>query len=1679
MKYFKPIFGTPLVAAFFTATFALQSLATPPDDDPPPDCDPAKDCTCSTSPKMEGKSSRLNLLEGAMEEDYAVVSLGAGQGGDPGQGKRITIDLALAYSSAHATAEATTAANTCLAFGWTHSYNVFLYTYQAAMFRRDQEGRITKFLRVPSTSPVRYKPTAGYFETMIRNADGTFTITYPDGSLQKFKTFSGCPYLFATPIYQMTEQRDRNGNTTTLTYDATGRLGKITDPFGRPITFTYDGWNRIQTITDPLGRTTRLVHAMFGAQLVRIIDPDNKTVDYEYDSLFRIVRKVKKTGDTFLYSYAGGIIKAEYLNPDGTRTFLASVANPSGWQRNPTALVSVTPEYVPSTVTKTDGRGNVWVYSYDKNAYPVTNQAPGQINPSQISYDASTLKRTANVDANGNATYYGNDARGNIIATTNCAGYVTRYTYETNFNQVTSITDPNGFVTTNLYDLHGSRIKETDPLAFTREWTYDAFGNVLTEKDKNGNITHHYYDQFGNRTNTTDALGNVTTFTYDVVGNLLSRTDANLHVRAYAYDSLDRLIAETNGLVDPPPLMLSLPATTPATLNVSTQPDGGVLLQWDGPGMVLTRASNLAGPFEDVLADGAPVTISPFLVPEPLAVACEFYRLRSDAGWFPQSGALQLDLFFADSPPTPRVTTYTYDAEGRRTSVTDANSATTWYAYDERDRLTHTTNALGYVTSVTYDPEGNKLAETDANNRTTWYAYDAQNRLSYITNALGFVTSYAYDPVGNRIAETDANGHTTTVAYDCLNRLVRQTNALGYITQYEYDAGPGGGGCGCGAATRGTSLIAKQTDANGKVTYFKYCPLGRLLTVIRKQTDTADTMDADDAVTSYTYDPNGNRLTTATRITATDYLTNWFGYDALNRPIASTNGAGDVTLTTYDPVGNVHTVAAPNGNVTTNTYDTKDRLIQVDDLIGRVASTAYDAVGNCLSQTDGNNNTVQYAYDALNRLVRTTDAMGNSSTNYYDPVGNLTNVVDRMTNATRYAYDALNRRINTVDALACATAYAYDGVGNLLAITDANNHTTAYEYDALNRKVKEIYPDPPPNTRTFTYDGVGNVTNRTDQKSVMTIYRYSDLYFLLQRDYPTDPDDNFTYDLAGRMLTAEKGGWVVTFTYDAANRVTSTTQGGRVIGYAYNIPARTRTLTYPSGRVITEATDVRERLISVNDGAVPPICTYTYDLGNRVVTRAYRNGVMAGYVYNPNNWITSLNHVVPPVPGRMGILIAGFAYDYDNEGNKVCQADLWKPEWSEACRYDPAYRLTNYARGNLVNCAVPAPDKAQDWLLDCLGNWNVTVTNGVPEFRTHSAANELITINGAPLAYDANGNLVEDSNCRYVWDEENRLTGVTRRADNQVVGDYQYDPLSRRVVKHANPAGIITETRFFYDDWRVLEEQDALDMTQATYVYGPNYLKEALTMYRGGQTFYYHHNALWSPEAVTDYAGTPVERYAYEAYGAVTITDGLGTPVPQNPWGIPRSAIGNPRLFTGQQMDEESGLCYYGYRFYNPDLGRWLSRDPIGELAGVNQYELAGSAPLKHMDSLGLDWWDPRTWPRYGNWGGKGWSGGTSGHEPPVDSSDQCYRGHDQCYDQCSSRKAELQAGCPCRPKSEKDSCLKAIENSFQQSMTRCDRDLHDCLTRLGDNPLTWPKPPPAGQEGAASRFRQGALRLF
>jgi RHS repeat-associated protein len=1431
-------------------------------------------CTCA-APQLQERSNTsttISRTEGTNVEQVPISSITGGIGAN--------IALTAVYNSYNADGSRAQV-DTIMGYGWTHSYNIFLFNQLGAMFRYDGDGRVTRYgLGANNT----FVAQTGVFETLVKNPDGTFTLTQKDQTKYNF-ALEGAPFLVAGPVYMLTSIVDRNGNQTALTYTG-GLLTSITNAYGRGLTLAYNPQNHLSSVTDPAGRVTQFQYDATGHLLTRITDPIGKTIQYNYNVIFQVTSKTDKAGRTFTYSYTSNEPVAV---KDSLGTAPATLSNPNNWATNSLTLAMFQMRaYLPSTTTNTDGRGNLWQYQYDTNGYSTQTTSPAPDNAiTKYTYDAGTLMVSSMTDALGRLTQYQYNSEGDLTQMTDALSHVTSYTYEPTYNMMTSMTDPRSRTTTYTIDpANGNRLKETDPLGKFNQWSYDSHGNVMQSTDKDGNITTYQFDSFGCLVQRTDAFGtadqSTTQYTCDFVGNRVSMTDALGRVTQYQYDGMNRLVQET------------------------------------------------------------------------------------DAVGTPQQRTIQ---------------TF-YDGEGNRTQVIDGRGITTTYQFDARQRLVTETDAVGTPQqrniTTTYDGNDNRMTVTDPLGRVSAFQYDTRNRLTKETDATGTpvqaTTQTSYDLVSNVTSTTDANAHTTNYTYDQLNRRSTMTDALGEETLYFYDGGTFSGpvtlggvtvNCDQCGVTPGSSLVTKQVDPDGTAslhagtTYFYYDALDRLVITDRKTgciagptgTGCPNTINTStDAVSLNTYDPVGNRLT----YTEPDANTTHYQYDHKNRLIQVTNAAGDVAITAYDAVNNVTCLTAPNLNVTCNSYDALNRVINVTDSIGLVLTASYDADDNRISSGDGDGNITNYTYDFLNRQITATDPLGKTTVYSYDPVGNLLTIIDRNGNPTAYTFDALNRRSTMTDALGNVTQWQYDPVGNLTKLIDANGNATQYSYDFVNRPQQETYADG--TSRSFSYDKVGNLVTRQDANPGESVtYTYSDLYFLTQRSYtPSAANDTFTYDLSGRMLSNQRVNgtftWPETFAYDGANRVTQTKQNGQTIAYTYDIPGKKRTVTYPGGRLITENTDFRTRMDHIDDaGSPPPIVQYTYDLANNVLARKYRNGTTSTFTYNANNWTTAIAHQNPAT-------FAGFNYAYDNEGNKQYEQKTHYSTHSECYFYDKTYRLTNFQSGTLGSpnpCPIAAPPTQIGYNIDAVGN--ICRTTDTCQFNV---VNEKVKFEGTSIPYSPNGNPLNDANYTYQYDEENRLAAEIRAFDGTAC-QYQYDALGRRVQRVPMSAGACTAVSYFYDDARIIEEQNA-GVTQATYVYG-NYVDEVLTMDRGGQPYYYHQNALWSVEAITNSAANPVERYTYDAYGIPTVTDGSFNPIPLNAWplpysgtaGAPHSAIGNPWMFTGRQFDEETALYFYRARSHDPREGRFLQRDPLGYIDGPNLYGYVKDNPVNSYDPYG------------------------------------------------------------------------------------------------------------------------------
>ncbi len=284
-------------------------------------------------------------------------------------------------------------------------------------------------------------------------------------------------------------------------------------------------------------------------------------------------------------------------------------------------------------------------------------------------------------------------------------------------------------------------------------------------------------------------------------------------------------------------------------------------------------------------------------------------------------------------------------------------------------------------------------------------------------------------------------------------------------------------------------------------------------------------------------------------------------------------------------------------------------------------------------------------------------------------------------------------------------------------------------------------------------------------------------------------------------------------------------------------------------------------------------------------------------------------------------------------------------------------------------------DIDHNWSYDGVGNWTETnhlskdlanavqvdalVVNGDNEYIQVKDVNDQLPeiFDGLTPIYDLRGQVSEMGRAsegerrRFVYDWANRLVEVQDVDSLHWVARYEYDALGRRVIKREYDSGdgtLIKTTRFVYDGSRVIEEYELNESGEqslkTSYVHG-EVVDEMVVRYEHDgehvQEFFYLSDRSMNVQMLIDGVGEVVERYSYNAFGLRTVLQSS-------------ALVNNDFGFSGRRLDEETGLMYYRARYYSAEMGRFMSRDPLGYVDGLNMYAYVGNNPLNFVDPSGM-----------------------------------------------------------------------------------------------------------------------------
>lgn len=893
----------------------------------------------------------------------------------------------------------------------------------------------------------------------------------------------------------------------------------------------------------------------------------------------------------------------------------------------------------------------------------------------------------------------------------------------------------------------------------------------------------------------------------------------------------------------------------------------------------------------------------------------------------------------------------------------------------------------------TYNSDNLLQFKKDPGNFTIEYGYSGK-RVNYSIDPNGQTRDISYPPATGNVRTTtltEKDGSDWEYTYDIQSGFLKEKNLLGgKKTSYYYN-------------TTDATLRAKTEpfDNNYLTTFYTYDSNGNILT----QTDPVDistyinptidpqTVDiaslanrapAIKTALSYTYDAaNFDQVATVTDERFTPFRTTSYAYTTENglKVTTVTDPEGKQTITRYNSNGTIAELQDGNLKKTIYSYHPDNADNQTAGIVGLLQTvttpdnivtsyTSYDKNGNSLEiKVKGTDQHVQRTvqeYDALNRLrkvTRNADNLPDNITRYgYDNNNNRNSVIDPETHETQYLFNFQGQATKVTDARQKETIYEYGssgcpsctGVDKLTSIIDARQKKTEYLYDSLGRLERET--DPLKKVIRYTYYDNNLLKEKIDAtiptaELILVTHYYDNNGKLTKKHYADNTEAIFDYYPDGALKTATNQNISYGYTYykngwlKSVSDITAGLPGTLIASYdEYDNIGQRKTVNYfpatQDARTITYHYDPDNNRLDTITSAAGSF-GIGYDNMGRRKTVTYPNGVIATSGYDDLNRLNSLVHAP-----QIGPTITSSGYTHYPAGNRETKTGTI----NETYLYDEIYRLTKAI----------TPRGTENFTYDEVGN-RQTGPGPRDTGYQYNAGNQITAGRTLSYQYDNQGNQTQriinnapDKSWIYAWDYENRLTKIEKGkgTSEKRTTSFKYDPLGRRIEKkHVTSKDVTVEgvtttinktttTTYIYDGDNVIFDifDDGVTPIKTFYTHSQGE-DEHLALERSGSFYYYHADGLGSITAITDADKNVVQRYTYDSYG-----------VPTSP-----ISFRNSYLFAGREWDSETGLYFNRARYYDPYIGRFISRDPIAFAGGdVNLFAYVQNNPINLVDPSGL-----------------------------------------------------------------------------------------------------------------------------
>ncbi|HEV7925252.1 MAG TPA: RHS repeat-associated core domain-containing protein [Verrucomicrobiae bacterium] len=898
-------------------------------------------------------------------------------------------------------------------------------------------------------------------------------------------------------------------------------------------------------------------------------------------------------------------------------------------------------------------------------------------------------------------------------------------------------------------------------------------------------------------------------------------------------------------------------------------------------------------------------------------------------------------------------TVCTYDSSNRLSTITTPTSLVITNSYGTNGYLAQQIS-VGFATnSYTYS-NGLVLTHTDPRNMTVTNTWDNLQRLTSTTYPDGTYVSNQYT-ILDRTATKDRLTNWTYYGYDSLRHNIAVTNALGHYDLFTY--------CSCGA-------LESVQDALGYLTHYYYDNQSRLTNVLYSDSYTltygynligqlTNIFDGSGISVTNVFDNQG--LLTLSSNAAGQLKA--VSYDVLDRPTNVVNANGVSVGRLYDSLNRVVTNSYPDGGTESFGYSAFG-LVAYTNQLTNFTHFGYDAERRKIAETNALNNFTQYAYDAASDLISLTDPNNHTTQWGYDLYGRVTNKVDATgTSILTNQYDADNRLINRWSLAKSNTVYAYDAVGNLTNVT----------YYHTNLPV------------SFSYDNMNELTSMSDAIGT-TSFTYTPGHQLASENGPW-ASDTVSYTYTDRLRTAldlqqpNASAWVQDYSYDLAGRMTGITSPAGTFSYSYSpgvgapntASSLISKLALPNGAWITNTYDGNARMLGTwlynSSASALDSSVYTNNVGNQRVSVTRNGENTAAYTYDVIGQV--LGDVASE--GTTNRMNEQLHYAFDAAGNLTYRTNNTLIENFQVNTVNELTANTNGGRLTVMGTATSQnsttvtvnSSNALVYGDATFAATNMPITSSYTaiagdSYGRHSTNTVTVSIaTNTTYQYDGNGNLTNDGLRSFAYDNENQLIQVW--VANQWFSQFAYDAKMRRRIRQEytwqSGAWVQTnEVYYVYDGNVVIQERNINNLPATTYTRG-NDLSSSLEGSGGiggllsmtlnfesetlnSNSFFYHADGNGNVTMLINPSQYIVAKYLYDAFGNVLSAAGS-------------LAQANLYRFSSKEAHLNSGLVYYLYRYYDPNLQRWLNRDPILENGAINLYSYVNNSPISGVDPFG------------------------------------------------------------------------------------------------------------------------------